>query len=140
MSEPVQNQLYDLFGHLYRIIGQQAEVKTMVESALDTTVRELVQQSLTRRSETITEMKGVEKLLGDFNPEISPAVAGIVHHFGVMPSRPELFSIAECIKQIGPANIGPLTRMHKRRKLALLKWYDQNWDVIATLLPQINFE
>jgi hypothetical protein len=85
-------------------------------------------------------MKGVDAMLGNFDPAASPALAGIRLHFGVMPSRPELFSIAEVVHDLDPNSITPLTRMHKRRKMALLKWFDANWQAIQPLLNRLDFD
>jgi hypothetical protein len=140
MRQSVQNQLYDLFGNVYRILHDKEDAQAGIESALDVIVRELHQESSHRRSETISEMKGVEKMLDGFDPDRSPAIEGISRHFGLLPSRPELFSIAECLRDMQPTIMTPLTRMHRRRKMALLKWFDANWSVIQPLLCRIEYD
>jgi hypothetical protein len=140
MAQRSPDALYGLFAHLCRIISEDQTAKGKLETALDGVVRELRQEPFHRRSETIAEMKGVEQMLGDFNPEAAPAIAGITRHFGVIPSRPELFSIAQCLHDLDPANIAPLARMHRRRKMALLKWFDANWTIIEPLLRRIDFD
>jgi hypothetical protein len=140
MAQTTQDCLYSLFGNLYKIISEDQTSKKPLEAALDGIVRELRQESFHRRSETIAEMRGVEQMLGDFNPETSPALAGITRHFGVIPSRPELFSIAQCLRDLDPDNLTPLARMHRRRKMALLKWFDANWTMIEPLLSRIDFD
>jgi hypothetical protein len=103
-------------------------------------VRELHQESSPRRSETVAEMKELEDRLGNFDPTKSPAFQGLVRHFGSILSRPELYSIAQCVREMQPASMTPLTRMERRRKSALLKWYDTNWTSIEPLLTRIDFD
>jgi hypothetical protein len=140
MARPIHVQLYPLFADLYAIAAGKDESKQSIEAALDRIVRELHQESSPRRSETVAEMKQLEDKLGNFDPTNSPAFHGLVRHFGSILSRPELYSIAQCVREMQPTSMTPLTRMERRRKSALLKWYDTNWTTIETLLSRIDFD
>jgi hypothetical protein len=140
MAQHAQNQMYGLFGNIYTILHEKEETRNGIAAGLDDIVRELRQESSHRRSETISEMRGVDQMLAGFDPTHSPALTGIIRHFGVSPTRPELFSIAQCVRGIQPTRMTPLTRMHRRRKMTLLKWFDVNWTVIEPLLSQIEYD
>jgi hypothetical protein len=140
MNNTIQHQLSDLFRDVYKILSEKEDCRTNLETALDGIVRELREERPQRRNETISEMRGVERMLSNFDPTTSPALPGIVHHFGIMPSRSELYSIAQVIHSVQPTATAPLTRTHKRRKLALLQWFDAHWDAIEPTLSQIDFE
>jgi hypothetical protein len=140
MTRSVDHQLYDLFANVCKIISENDESKQAIATALDVIVRELHEERAPRRNETISEMKGVDQILADFDPGNSPAVQGLIRHFGGMLSRPELFSIAECVRNLQPTSMTPLTRMERRRKSTLLKWYDTNWTAIEPLLSRIDFD
>lgn len=75
--------------------------------------------------------------LTGFNYQDSVSWIAICRHFGSQPSHEELKSVAELIAKT--ANIR-LDRDAKRRKVVMMKWFEEHWDVASYLLRFITLE
>jgi hypothetical protein len=74
-----------------------------------------------------------QQRIAGFNPEISPACRALGGKFGSTIKDEVL-----CIAEVLGAEIGIYPdRDAKRRKIVLLKWYDENWERIQPFLGRI---
>jgi hypothetical protein len=73
-----------------------------------------------------------EKLRG-FVPTESLAWAGLTELFGKDISQEQLQSLAQIMSGLTHFD---LSREFKRRKQMLIKWFDENWDVIGPLIQE----
>ena len=87
---------------------------------------------------TITkEKERIANRLANFNPKDTPVWREITQRFGSSIKQPELLSIATVLAQ--NANI-KLDRDAKRRKSVLIKWFQENWQVIRPFLDYVVLE
>jgi hypothetical protein len=80
----------------------------------------------------------VQELTQGFDAERSPAWQGLGARFGADLSLPNLLSIADLLKGCYGDTLTKLTRTHRRNKGPLVRWFDENWFFIQTVLPTIE--
>ena len=97
-------------------------------------VEHLDRKRLKQTSTIYREQQRVKKRLKDFEYRDSRAWTFLCQRFGPRVGQTELQSIAELIS--GTQQI-KLDRDAKRRKVVLVKWFEENWDVIERLLTYI---
>ena len=83
------------------------------------------------------EKERIANRLGNFNPKDTPVWREITQRFGSSIKQPELLSIATVLAQ--NANI-KLDRDAKRRKSVLVKWFEENWQIIRPYLDYVVLE
>ena len=93
-------------------------------------------QSLVLENET-DEMERVKKRIQGFNYKNSYAWKTLSAKFGPKLAHEELMSIAELL--LTQTKL-VLDRDAKRRKAVLVKWFEENWDVIHGYLNYIILE
>ena len=82
-------------------------------------------------NQAVLENLMVKIRLRDFDPENCPAVEMLQTKFGSLPNRHQLLALAQVIKEkLGIA----LDREATRRKNVLIKWYDENLEVIKPFI------
>jgi hypothetical protein len=80
------------------------------------------------------EKERVRRRVGAFDWKESKVWHGLTAHFGPKLNHEELISIAELIASHAKVK---LDRDAKRRKIVLLKWFEENWLVVQPLLRVI---
>ena len=83
------------------------------------------------------ELNRVHQRVKGFDINKSIAWNALTHTFGDKLTHEELTSIAELISKT--ANI-KLDRDAKRRKIVLIKWFEEHWDTVKCYLPIITLE
>lgn len=83
------------------------------------------------------ELSRVHKRVSGFNARESVAWKGLTEKFGDKLTHEELISIAELIANA--ANI-KLDRDAKRRKVVLIKWFEEHWQSVQPYLPIITLD
>ena len=96
--------------------------------------QELPQKSKVVSSYTVEERERVRRRVGGFDWKQSRVWRDLTAHFGPKVNHEELISIAELISK--HANI-KLDRDAKRRKVVLVKWFQEHWSMIQPLLGAI---
>ena len=84
---------------------------------------------------TEKEKERINERLGVFDPK--QTWQKICDQFGPNIKHPELVSIASVVA--GVLGI-KLDRDAKRRKKVLIKWFEENWTIIAPILPKIQLQ
>lgn len=83
------------------------------------------------------EQKKDSQSLKEINPKDNPVWQEITHRFGTNIKQPELLSIALILSSHFHIKID---RDAKRRKGILIKWFQENWNVIQPFLNNIVLE
>ena len=83
------------------------------------------------------EKERIAGRLTGFNPKDNDVWRQITSRFGANIKQPELLSIAKVLAQ--NANL-KLDRDAKRRKSVLIKWFDENWNLIAPFIDYVVLE
>jgi hypothetical protein len=133
-------RLYPIFSEVYRLIAEHPELERTLTTELATIAKELRKENIRRRDESATEMKIVSKLTKDFDCQFSPAWKAICARFGENLKASELFSIAQTVYEKYSGQLSDLGRLQRRRKTVLLKWYDENWPFLESILPFVTCE
>lgn len=108
------------------------------QAGYQTTHREhLAPQEGVTTKPCVEEKQRIQERLKNFNTKDNMVMKQLTQQFGPNIKQPELRSIADVVSQ--NANI-KLDRDAKRRKTVLIKWFDENWDKIKTILPYVILE
>ena len=83
------------------------------------------------------EKERIANRLANFHPKDTVVWREITQRFGSSIKQPELLSIATVLAQ--NANI-KLDRDAKRRKSVLIKWFQENWQIIRPFLDYVVLE
>jgi hypothetical protein len=105
---------------------------------LDALVQRLHTISPTGPTEAVGPSERPDNTRADFDWTKSLVREGLIRHFGVIPSRPDLLTLAQYLQEDLRANLTPPTRSEARRTVPLLNWYGRNWALIDPLLTCVD--
>ena len=103
---------------------------------MKTTKKKVGRHGNVLESET-DEMERVKRRIEGFNYKTSRAWKMLTYKYGSKLAHEELMSIAELLAT--RTNV-ILDRDAKRRKAVLVKWFEENWDIIQGYLNYIVLE
>ena len=83
------------------------------------------------------EQARLKMRLRGFDYHLSRSWIGLCNHFGSDLKQEELMSIAELVAKTANLRID---RDAKRRKIVLMKWFEENWSIVSSYMRFIVLE
>jgi hypothetical protein len=129
--------LYGAISNIYRIISGDQHLEPVVAKYLSDLIGVLTTGTAARESESQRERTAVGAIMEGFTIEDSTAWRNIKAQYGDNLSHQGLLKIANDLRLLCGAALTPLKRIHRRRKAVLIRWFEDNWEVIGPRLATV---
>jgi hypothetical protein len=124
---------YRAISRVYALVAESPELECSFSKPLSELADDLECKESKRRSHLLSEAHKAQDLTHGFDSAKSPAWNAICTAAGCNLVLPELIKIACSLAELPNIRLAAPTRCEKRHKDALIKWFEDNWEIIAPI-------